>query len=61
MSNIKLIRRSQIRGVWNEADEKWLFVICDLVSVLTDKPNPPNYINKKNKRDFNLSEGGNKL
>ena len=43
MFNIKLpalpagrFESKQIRTVWNEADEKWYFVIEDVVAVLTD-------------------------
>ena len=36
MSNIKLFESKQIRTVWNEADQKWYFVVEDMVAVLTD-------------------------
>ncbi len=57
MSNIKLFESKQIRAVWNEADEKWYFVIADVVQVLTDTPNPTDYLKKMRKRDLLLSEG----
>jgi len=57
MSNIKLFESKQIRTVWNETDEKWYFVITDVVQVLTDTPNPSDYIKKMRKRDEQLSEG----
>ncbi len=37
MSNIKLFESKQIRTVWNEADEKWYFVVADIIQVLKDK------------------------
>ena len=57
MSNIKLFESEQIRTVWNEADKKWYFVVVDVVRILTDSPNPSDYIKKIRKRDLILSEG----
>ena len=57
MSNIKLFESKQIRTLWNEADAKWYFVVADVVQVLTDTPNPIDYIKKMRKRDVQLSEG----
>jgi len=57
MSNIKLFESRQIRTVWNETDEKWYFVVADVVQVLTDTSNPTDYIKKMRKRDLQLSEG----
>jgi prophage antirepressor-like protein len=55
--SIKLFESKQIRTVWNEVDQKWYFVITDVVQVLTDTPNPSDYIKKMRKRDEQLSEG----
>jgi DNA-damage-inducible protein D len=57
MSKIKLFESQQIRTVWNESDQKWYFVVADLVQVLTDTPNPSDYIKKMRKRDEMLSKG----
>ncbi|WP_208419973.1 BRO-N domain-containing protein [Paraflavitalea devenefica] len=57
MSNVKLFESKQIRTVWNNADHKWYFVIADVVQVLTDTPNPGDYIKKMRKRDDMLSKG----
>jgi DNA-damage-inducible protein D len=57
MSNIKLFESEQIRTVWNEADKKWYFVVADVIKVLTDTPNPSDYIKKMRKRDEELSKG----
>ncbi|MES2138205.1 MAG: Bro-N domain-containing protein [Bacteroidota bacterium] len=57
MSSIKLFESKQIRTVWNEADEKWYFVVADVIQVLTDTPNPSDYIKKMRKRDEELSKG----
>lgn len=57
MSNIKLFENSQIRATWNKDDQKWYFVITDVIQVLTDSTNPSDYIKKMRKRDEQLSQG----
>ena len=57
MSNIKLFESKQIRTVWNDLDEKWYFVVADVIQVLTDTPNPSDYIKKMRNRDEELSKG----
>ncbi len=57
MSTIKLFESKQIRTVWNQSDEKWYFVVTDVIQVLTDTPNPSDYIKKMRKRDEELSKG----
>ena len=61
MNAIKLFESKQIRTVWNESDQKWYFVVADVVSVLTDTPNPADYIKKIRKRDELLSQGWGQL
>jgi len=61
MSNIKLFESKQIRTVWNEAEQKWYFVVGDVVQVLTNTPNPTDYIKKMRKRDELLSQGWGQL
>jgi DNA-damage-inducible protein D len=57
MSNIKLFESKQIRTVWNEADEKWYFVVEDVVAVLTDSADPKQYIKRMRQRDEELAKG----
>lgn len=57
MSNIKLFESKQIRTVWNEADEKWYFVVEDVVAVLTDSKDPKQYIKRMRQRDEELAKG----
>lgn len=57
MSNIKLFESKQIRNVWNEADQKWYFVVEDVVAVLTDSKDPKQYINRMRQRDEALTQG----
>lgn len=61
MRNIKLFESKQIRTVWNEPDQKWYFVVADVVQVLTDSPNATDYIKKMRKRDELLSQGWGQL
>ena len=61
MSNIKLFESKQIRTFWNEPDQKWYFVIADVIQVLTDTPNASDYIKKMRKRDELLSQGWGQL
>jgi DNA-damage-inducible protein D len=57
MNNIKLFESKQIRTVWNEADEKWYFVVEDVVAVLTDSAAPKQYIKHMRQRDEELAKG----
>ncbi len=43
MSNIKLFESKQIRSVWSEKEQKWLFSVVDVVGALTDSQNPQVY------------------
>lgn len=43
------------RRVWHE--DKWWFVVNDVVEVLTDTPNAFDYIKKVRKRDEELAKG----
>ena len=57
MSNIKLFESKQIRTVWNEPDQKWYFVVEDVVLVLTDSKDPKQYIKRMRQRDHELAKG----
>lgn len=56
-NSIKLFESKKIRTLWHEEKQKWFFVIADVVQVLTDTPNPGDYIKKMRKRDKELSKG----
>lgn len=43
MNNIKLFESKQIRSAWNDAAQRWVFAIVDVIAVLTESPNPPVY------------------
>jgi DNA-damage-inducible protein D len=57
MASVKLFDSKKIRSVWNEQDEKWYFVLEDVIVVLTDSSDPKQYIKKMRQRDHQLSEG----
>jgi hypothetical protein len=57
MSNIKLFESKQIRSVWNEPDQKWYFVVEDVVLVLTDSKDPKQYVKRMRQRDDELAKG----
>ena len=57
MSNIKLFESKQIRSVWNEIDQKWYFVVEDVVFVLTDSNDPKQYVKRMRQRDKELAKG----
>ena len=43
MSQISLFEEKQVRRVWSENDEKWVFAIVDVIAILTDSTNPQTY------------------
>ena len=57
MGNIKLFESKSIRSVWVNAEQKWYFVVADVVLALTDSANPTDYIKKIRSRDTELSKG----
>jgi len=57
MNTIKLFESNNIRSVWNEAEEKWYFVVEDVISILTDSNDPKQYVKRMRKRDIELALG----
>ncbi|MEO6902694.1 MAG: Bro-N domain-containing protein [Bacteroidia bacterium] len=57
MSSIKLFQSKQIRSTWNEIEQKWYFVVEDVVAVLTDSKDPKQYIKRFRQRDEELAKG----
>ena len=57
MSNLKLFESKNIRSVWNDAEQKWYFVVEDVVSVLTDSNDPKQYVKRMRQRDLELAKG----
>ncbi len=42
-NTIKIFEEQQVRTHWDEDQEKWYFSIVDVVSILTESPNPRKY------------------
>jgi hypothetical protein len=57
MGNIKLFEDKRVRTVWSEAEEKWYFVVEDVVAILTDSKDPKQYISRLRQRDEELAKG----
>ena len=57
MSNIKLFESKEIRSIWNEKEQKWYFVVEDVVAVLTDSKDPKQYVKRMRQRDTELAKG----
>ena len=57
MSNIKLFQSKQIRTVWYEIDQKWYFVVEDVIAILTESKDPKQYIKRVRQRDAELAKG----
>ncbi len=43
MSDIQIFENKQIRSHWDNEQEKWYFSIVDVISILTESPNPRKY------------------
>ena len=42
-NEIKVFEDKQVRSVWDDEQEKWYISIVDVISVLTESPNPRKY------------------
>ena len=56
MSAISLFEEKRVRRACNSTEEKWVFAIIDVISILTDSPNPQVYWRVLKKR---LTDKGN--
>ncbi|MEY3444050.1 MAG: hypothetical protein RLZZ519_2331 [Bacteroidota bacterium] len=56
MNEIKLFESKQVRTLWDTEEERWYFVVTDVISILTDTPDASDYIKKMRKRDPILSD-----
>ena len=50
-NSIQLFEERNIRTAWDEEREEWYFSVVDVIAVLTDSPNPTDYLKKMRKRD----------
>ena len=56
IDNLQLYEDQPIRTAWDEKAEEWYFSIVDVVSILTESPNPQTYWRVLKKR---LKDEGN--
>ena len=56
-NSIQLFEEKKVRTVWDSEQEEWYFSVVDVVAVLTESPNPSDYLKKVKKRDEELAKG----
>jgi hypothetical protein len=57
MSPIKVFESNKIRSVFNELEQKWYFVVEDVIAALTDSNDPKQYVKRMKQRDQELAKG----
>lgn len=57
LNSLAIFENYKIRKTYNSKQEKWFFVIEDIIFALTESKNPKDYVNKMKKRDTELSKG----
>jgi hypothetical protein len=57
IEKIQLFEGRTVRSVWVESEEKWYFVIEDVIKVLTDSQDPKQYVKRMKLRDPELAKG----
>ncbi len=56
-NSVVLFDDTPVRRIWIEKEEKWYFVIADIVKILAESNNPTGYIKDMRRRDGELSKG----
>lgn len=56
-NSIQLFEEKKVRTIWDSEQEEWYFSVVDVVAVLTESPNPSDYLKKVKKRDEELAKG----
>jgi DNA-damage-inducible protein D len=51
---LAVFESKQIRRHYDETTETWYFSIVDVIAILSDSPNPTDYLKKLRKRDIYL-------
>ena len=59
--SIILFENFSVRRKWIEKEEKWYFVIIDVIAILTESKNPVGYLKDMRRRDEEFSKGWGKL
>lgn len=55
MSIVKIFEDTNIRAKWNDDEDRWYFVVIDVIQFLTDSPNPSDYWYRLKKRELDSS------
>ena len=56
-TSIKLFQQKQVRSLWDEREERWYFVVEDVIAILTESADPKQYIKRMRQRDESLGKG----
>lgn len=54
---IQLFESKKVRTVWVEEEDKWFFVLEDVIKVLTESTDPKQYVKRMKLRDPELAKG----
>lgn len=54
---IQLFESKKVRTLWVEEEDKWYFVLEDVIEVLTESKDPKQYIKRMKLRDPELAKG----
>lgn len=57
IEKIQLFENKKVRTVWVEDEDKWFFVLEDVIEVLTESIDPKQYIKRMKQRDPELAKG----
>ena len=57
IEKIQLFESKKVRTVWVEEEDKWFFVLEDVIKVLTESTDPKQYVKRMKLRDPELAKG----
>ena len=57
IEKIQLFESKSVRTLWVEEEDKWYFVLEDVIGILTESTDPKQYIKRMKLRDPELAKG----
>ena len=57
IEKIQLFESKRVRTLWVEEEDKWYFVLEDVIGILTESTDPKQYIKRMKLRDPELAKG----
>lgn len=57
IERIQLFENKRVRTVWVEDEDKWYFVLEDVIEILTESTDPKQYVKRMKLRDPELAKG----